>query len=254
MAHKARRARMATRVVQRCRRRVASTLTEFAVQVFESLLAAFAFQVLLQAPEGDADDVAMVQAGTEVFGEAQPDFVGAVDILRPQTRRMRPQVDVDRRPARTDDFEREGMPRLGQMLPGEADAAASSSESMRAETPVTRREACSREAVCTMASKGSTPGTTSRSTVLPSFSATVTTLREQLLFVVGEELLVGEFVFAGAGGDGAYGHDHDIVAAQVGFFENAVQVRQVVVIANRHQDAAGARVQDRPKYRAACPD
>ena len=61
---------------------------------------------------------------------------------------------------------------------------ASSSESIFGETPVTSRDAFSLAAVCTMASNGSTPGTTSRSTVLPSFSAMLDHAREQLLFVV----------------------------------------------------------------------
>ena len=65
-----------------------------------------------------------------------------------------------------------GSGRLSQASPMRR---ASSSESMLRETPVTRREAFSLAAVCTIASNGSTPGTTSRSTVLPSFSAIVTT-------------------------------------------------------------------------------
>jgi hypothetical protein len=52
---------------------------------------------------------------------------------------------------------------------------ASSSDVMRADTPVTSREAFSLAADCTMASNGFTAGTTSSSTGLPSFSAISTT-------------------------------------------------------------------------------
>ena len=47
-------------------------------------------------------------------------------------------------------------------------------------------------------------------------------VREQLLLVVGEELVVAQIVFGGAGGELANGHHHDVVAAQVGFLERLV--------------------------------
>ena len=52
---------------------------------------------------------------------------------------------------------------------------ASSSEDIFSDTPVTSREALSLVAACTMASNGFTPGMTSSSTGLPSFSAISTT-------------------------------------------------------------------------------
>ena len=93
-----------------------------------------------------------------------------------------------------------------------------------------------------MASNGSTPGTTSRSTRLAFLLRHRDDAREQFLLVVGEELVVGELVFAGAGGDRPHGHHHDVVPAQVGLLEHVLQVRHAVVIADRHQDAARPRV------------
>ena len=58
-------------------------LAQFPIEVRERFFAALAFQVLLQAPQGYADYVAMVQARSEVFLKAQPKLVGAVQILGP---------------------------------------------------------------------------------------------------------------------------------------------------------------------------
>ena len=66
---------------------------------------------------------------------------------------------------------------------------------------------------------------------------------EQFLFVIAENLVFGKLVFAGAGGDGAHGHHHDVVPPQIGFFEHALQVLHAMVIAHGHQHASGARVQ-----------
>ena len=93
-----------------------------------------------------------------------------------------------------------------------------------------------------MASNGSTPGTTSRSTVLPCLLGHRDDAGEQFALVVGEELLVGELVLAGAGRDRPHRHHDDVVPPQVGLLEDVVQVRHAAVIAHRHQDAAGARV------------
>ena len=56
--------------------------------------------------------------------ETQPDFVQAIDIVRPETRRMGAEVDVGRRPVGADDFERKGMARFRRPLPRESDTAA----------------------------------------------------------------------------------------------------------------------------------
>ena len=84
---------------------------------------------------------------------------------------MRAKVDKDRWPAGTIISSEKGWRGSGNFSHARPMRRASSAESMRSETPVTTREAFNFCAVCTMASKGSTPGTTSNSTVLPSFSA-----------------------------------------------------------------------------------
>ncbi len=70
----------------------------------------------------------------------------------------------------------------------------------------------------------------------------MTTLREQLLLVIGEELLLGKLVFAGAGGDRPHRHHHDVVPPQIGLLQHGLQMRHVVVVAHRDQNAAGPRV------------
>jgi hypothetical protein len=64
------------------------------------------FELLFHAPKRYTDDVTMVQLVTGVLlAEFQPQLVGHRHVLRPQSRRMRPQVDVDRWPAWRDDFQ-----------------------------------------------------------------------------------------------------------------------------------------------------
>ena len=78
-----------------------------------------AVELLLEALQRQADDVAMVQLGADVVfrGEAQPEIVQTVDILRPKPRRMRSQVHVGRRAVGDDHFERKRMARRRQSVP-----------------------------------------------------------------------------------------------------------------------------------------
>ena len=69
---------------------------QFTSHLVQSLIRPWAFQLALEVQQGDADDVAMVQAGPESFAQLQPQLVDAVHILGPQARRVRAQVDVDR--------------------------------------------------------------------------------------------------------------------------------------------------------------
>jgi hypothetical protein len=55
--------------------------------------------------------------------ELQPDLVGQGNILGPQSRRVRTQVDKCRLAVGADDFESEGMFFARLALPGQADAA-----------------------------------------------------------------------------------------------------------------------------------
>jgi hypothetical protein len=68
---------------------------------------------------------------------------------------------------------------------------------------------------------------------------------EQFALVVAENLFLGQIVLAGAGGNGAHSHHHDVVPAQIGFLQHLPQVLHVVVVAHRHQHAAGARMNRR---------
>ena len=143
-------------------------------QQFRSLLAV---QLLLQPLQGQADDVAVMEFGAHaaLFGKAQPEVVQPVDIIRPQTGRMRPRfTKIEGRFGSITSSENawRGGGNCSQARPI---LRASSSEAMRADTPVTRRDALQPAAVCTIASNGSTAGTTSSSTVLPCFSAIDTT-------------------------------------------------------------------------------
>ena len=65
----------------------------------------------------------MMELGAEVLLELEPKVVDAVEVFGPEAGRMGAQVDVNGRTVGGDDFEREGMARFGQFLPGEPDAA-----------------------------------------------------------------------------------------------------------------------------------
>src|SRR5690242_7332600 len=81
-------------------------------------------QLLLHSPQGRADHVAMMEPRPKLAGltEREPDLVQQVDVFRPQARGMRAEIDIDRRPVRTDHFERERVAGLGRLFPRRADA------------------------------------------------------------------------------------------------------------------------------------
>jgi len=91
--------------------------------------------------KGDANHIAMVKLGTEFLAEFEPQVVDKIDILRPKPRWVRAEIHKDGRAPGRDDFEGEGMPWFGQSFPGLPNTARKLSESMRAETPLTRRDA-----------------------------------------------------------------------------------------------------------------
>src|SRR5438552_906192 len=65
-----------------------------ALEIGHGLLAAFALQVLLQAAQRNANHIAVMQARTELPAEAQPDIVRTVEILGPETGRVRTEVHI----------------------------------------------------------------------------------------------------------------------------------------------------------------
>jgi hypothetical protein len=67
---------------------------QFGWQVLDRVLARLAFQFALQAAQGQANHVAMMQVAAGSLGEFEPQLVQAVQILRPQPRRVWTQVYV----------------------------------------------------------------------------------------------------------------------------------------------------------------
>ena len=81
---------------------------------FQNLSSSVAVELFFQALQRHPDDIAVVQLRAEIllFGKAKPDPVQPVHIFGPKTRRVRSEIHKLRRPVRTDDFERERMPRF----------------------------------------------------------------------------------------------------------------------------------------------
>ena len=115
---------------------------------------------------------------------------------------------------------------------------ASSSESIRAETPVTSREACSFAAVCTIASNGIDSRHHQQVDGLAFLLRHRDDAREQFPLVIGEELVLRQLVFARARRDAAHRHHDDIVPAQIGLLQHALQMRHAAVVAHGDQNAA----------------
>jgi len=89
----------------------------------DHLVAIDLFQIVPQAPQRHSYNIAVMQARSQLlrFTQLEPNVMQQLHILRPQPRRMRTQIDEDRRPVRTDHFKRKSMPRLRQFFPSEAD-------------------------------------------------------------------------------------------------------------------------------------
>src|SRR6266513_1451321 len=66
-------------------------------------------QFLIQSPERNSDNIAMMQFGAKIIAEFQPNIVDQVDIFRPEARRMGTEVHKNGWPAGRDDFQRERM-------------------------------------------------------------------------------------------------------------------------------------------------
>ena len=117
---------------------------------------------------------------------------------------------------------------------------ASSSDSMRALTPVTSREALQRARGLHHRVERIDRRHHQQLHRLTLFLGDLHHVAEQFPLVVAEKLILGEVVFGRAGGNGPHGHHHDVVLAQVGFFQHALQVLHAAEIAHRHQHAARA--------------
>ena len=61
---------------------------------------------------------------------------------------------------------------------------------------------------------------------------------EEFLFLRGEDLILAEVELIGRG-DGADGEDDDVVAAEVGFLQDLLQVEEAMGVTDGDQDAAG---------------
>src|SRR5262249_31307559 len=72
-------------------------------QYFQAI--SICMQFAVHALQRNANDIAMVQLGTEVVTQLEPHVVNKIHVLRPQARRMRPQVHENGWPARRNDFE-----------------------------------------------------------------------------------------------------------------------------------------------------
>jgi hypothetical protein len=73
-----------------------SLLVDFANDVVEDFLGAGRSQFGVHAAEGDADDVAVVEFGAgAALAEVEPQFVGELDVLGPQSGRVRAEVEED---------------------------------------------------------------------------------------------------------------------------------------------------------------
>jgi len=62
-------------------------------------------KVAHHALKRDADHIAMMNAGAELIAQLQPEVVHHFNIFRPQSWRMRPEIDEHRRPVRRNDFQ-----------------------------------------------------------------------------------------------------------------------------------------------------
>src|ERR1700694_1285956 len=91
----------------------------FPYNVVDHLGSPAGMQFRLHAAQRDTYDVTMMQLGARTFAaQLQPDAVYQVDILRPEARRVRPQVDEhDIFLVLEDDLERKRRARLGKMFP-----------------------------------------------------------------------------------------------------------------------------------------
>src|SRR5881397_3706769 len=80
-------------------------------------------QLIIQTAQGNSDHITMMQSGAELVAQFQPKIVNQVEILRPETRRVRSKVYKNRWPAGRDDLQRKRMAGFRQSLPCAANAA-----------------------------------------------------------------------------------------------------------------------------------
>ena len=80
-------------------------------------------ELFVHPTQRNTDDISMVKLAAEVIAELEPESVHKIDVFRPEPRRMWPKIHENRWTVLGNDFQRERMSRLGQRLPGLADAA-----------------------------------------------------------------------------------------------------------------------------------
>ncbi len=208
-------------------------------------LGAVRVELAFEAVERGHDDVAMMDVGADRLHRLDPQRVDPLDVLGRQVRRVRAERELLAR----------GRRRNGSRTAWSAPARAASGPTPPpsgapdppARSPPTRRRrsrspsGCT--AVCATASKMLVAGSTSSFTPRPCRSAIATTLREQRLLVVGEQLVGVEIVRAAVGPAQQADRQHDDVALGRRVADHPVELRQRVVVAHRHQHRARPAVQ-----------
>lgn len=94
----------------------------FFAEVLDDFGVGFPVEVAAETVEGYPNYVAVVEFAAELLADIHPDFVELLHVFGPEAGRVGPEVDVGTGAARAEGFEREGVARLGEFLPGLADA------------------------------------------------------------------------------------------------------------------------------------
>src|SRR5262245_39792833 len=74
------------------------TVLEFISNIGHNAGAFTRMQLFIHAPECDSNHIAMMKIAAERVAEFEPQLVDQIDVFRPQSRRMRTEVDENRRP------------------------------------------------------------------------------------------------------------------------------------------------------------
>lgn len=106
-------------------RRLTAVPVKLPLDAIDDVVGVVSVELTLQAAEGQADDIAVVQlrADARVLAETQPELVKAIDIFGPEARWMRSEIDEFGGAVWAGDFEGERVAGLRKALPGQADAA-----------------------------------------------------------------------------------------------------------------------------------
>src|SRR5450755_1295152 len=185
----------------------------------------------------------MMQPGADGVAEQQPQTMQFVQVFRPQTRGVRAEVDIRRRAARTDDFERERVTRLRQLFPSEADTAR---EFVRRHVGRSaRHEARNLQVVCRLHHRVERVdgGNNQQFDRLSFLLRNGDDSRKEFLLVFAKNLIVLKRIFA-VYSELSNCHDDDVVAAEVGFLKGAPQGLHLSWVSNGNQNTTGSRMEE----------